>query len=427
MARIIARLRRRGDGGFTLAEMLVSMLILTGVMAALAHAMTTSLFATRASQSRSAGTQLANEAVEQLQGLSWDSTGFYASDAGYAATYNSLDTVTLPEADPRDDLVPSPAAESIEREGTDYTLQRFIVWRDDEGDGLGIDDADGDLQDNKQIFVEVRWTDRTGVARSVVSESLRTATPDEVVYTRPDTVPSASASPSASIDPSVFGISAAAASPPNQTLTTAGYFTESVDFAVSTTLEASSVRVSYDTTTTSRTLTLTSSDNLSWSGTVAAGSGPFDTGALAFTISAISVSGGTVTQVVEAALTAPAASPIEVTTVSLLRNGVTETKLCAKNARNLHDPTTVRAVVVGLDTNDRVDVTYNGQSYPATYSGTSTTGAAMYDAILPATTNVVSSPADMSVNASRTPSDGVAALQPVSFNVVYNNNTASCV
>jgi hypothetical protein len=210
-------------------------------------------------------------------------------------------------------------------------------------------------------------------------------------------------------------------------LTTSGNFTSAVAFSVTTTLNASSVRITYNTTSTSRTLTLTSSDGLTWTGTIAAGTGSFATGALSFTITAISSAGGTVSKVVEAALTAPAAPPIEVKSVTLRRNGVAETKLCAKNAKNLHDATTVRSTIVGLDTNDRVDLTYAGKSYAATYAGLDASGAALYDAVLPATTDVLTSPADMSVNASRTPSDGVAALQPVSFAVVYTNNSGTCV
>ena len=418
MARIVERLRRRGDGGFTLTEMLVAMLILTGVTAALANAMMSSLFATRASQSRSGATQLANETIEQLQGLAWDSTGFYASEDGYTPTYNGLSTVTLPEVDTRDPLVPNPSPTSVEEDGTTYSVQRYIVWRDDAGDGLGLADADGDVNDNKQLFAEVSWTDRKGITRTVTTESLRTATPDEVVYTRPDVV--ATASPTASADPSVFSLSGATLTPPNQTLTSTSHFSEAVEVSITTSLEASSVRVDYNTTSSARSLTLTSTDNLTWTGTIPAGTGPFAPGALQLTATAISTSGTTISQVVELALTAAAADPIEVTEVELRVNGLMTPSMCVRNSnRRLIDNTVVRAYVTGLDTNDRVDITFLGVAYTATYAGVdAASGGAMYDATIPFNTTVSTSVADMSVNASRTPSDGVAALQPVSFPVV---------
>src|ERR1700709_2122791 len=67
VAGVLQRRLRRGDGGFTMVEMLVAMVIIGIIMAALATFFVTTLSATSRQGANQAATQLADDAIERVR------------------------------------------------------------------------------------------------------------------------------------------------------------------------------------------------------------------------------------------------------------------------------------------------------------------------------------------------------------------------
>jgi len=273
------------DTGFTLVESLVGMVILSIVFTAMAGFLVTAVKAQAANERRIKGTQVGNKAVEDLRALPWGTLGFYASDAGYTATYNGADTVTLAEPvapATKDPNAPSPSTTTVTVGGVTYSQTLHIVWFDDPGDGTGGSDNDTNTHDAKKVIADLTWTVGSQT-KSLSVSGVRSPTVDEVMPRGQGVV-------------SPFQISSFTASPNTSNLEWNGVTTEAITFNVTTSVSASQARLTWtdrDGLSTTAIMSAPSS-NTQWTYTLPVNSGPFNTGPVTFKVRAYAPAGATV-------------------------------------------------------------------------------------------------------------------------------------
>ncbi|HEU0132827.1 MAG TPA: prepilin-type N-terminal cleavage/methylation domain-containing protein [Mycobacteriales bacterium] len=271
------RRRRRlaGDEGFTLPEMMVALMIIGLVLLTTGGALITSVVAQRLQERNVRGTQLGNAIVEQMRALPWDSLGFYASDSGYTATYQSRETVTLAEVSPHDSRVPSPAPYTVTQGGISYTAQVHVVWEDDASDGTGAADTNG-THDFKHVYVDLSWLGAKAT-RSVSVEGTRAPTIEEVA-------------PAGQAAVTPFVIKSYAATPTTSTIDGSGLTTATLAFSATTSTVATSMTISYkDRNNTTKTLAMSApaGTGSTWTASLPTGSGPFNSGSVTYSLAAV--------------------------------------------------------------------------------------------------------------------------------------------
>jgi prepilin-type N-terminal cleavage/methylation domain-containing protein len=281
---VLDRLRvKRDDDGFTLVETMVALVVISIVFAALAGFLVTSIKAQASNERRVRATQVGNQAVEDLRALPWEVLGFYATDAGYAATVNGSETVTLdpPASGVRDSRAPLPGLQEVTANGVKYKRTLDILWYDDAGDGIGAADNDADVHDAKLVRARLSW--QVGTATKTLNvEGLRAPTADEVTPRGLGVV-------------SPFQVQQFNATPATMALTSTGRTTAPIVFRLKTTIAASQVRLSYvDRGNITQSFIMTApSSNTDWTYTLPAGAGPFDVGTMSFTARAYAPAGAT--------------------------------------------------------------------------------------------------------------------------------------
>lgn len=164
------------EGGISLIEMLVAILILGVALAAFAGSMISSVRAVAQDQRLIVANALATEVVEEIQGLRWDDAAFFEDEAVAqlgGTTFEGEDLVLMDDTRTAGSSVPLPV-ETIVRDGYEYTVTRAITWVDDDADGLGGADSTGDTQDYKRITVTLEWS-VGGTSRDLRVSALRSA------------------------------------------------------------------------------------------------------------------------------------------------------------------------------------------------------------------------------------------------------------
>lgn len=272
---LVRRLRTRalGDGGFTLIEMMVA-LILIGIIASSFLSVTvSSIQAARGNEHRTQAVQLAQDRLEQIVAQPWSNIGLYSSDPGYAATGNGGEsTVTLTKT-PRDPSVPTPE-DSTTLAGVTYTVDNAITWADDPSDGSGALDSDGNTNDVKHVGVTVHWT-VNGKALKVAVDDLRAATATEVP-------PSSGKG----------GLTVTVAGPDSATLNGSGNLVNPMTITATTSKVATTAALTFATRTGKQTIAIPVTNGTTWSVQVPLGTGPFDTGPTSFSVAVTSTSFG---------------------------------------------------------------------------------------------------------------------------------------
>ncbi len=265
----------RQDDGFTLVEMLVSLIVVALVAGAFMNVLVRSLDSTRGLDVRTRANQLAQDRLESVVSRPWSAVGLFATDAGYSATGSTgQPTVTL--STPRPTGAPVPSETTVVK-GTSFSLRTDITWQDDPVDLLGAADRNGDIKDTKHVVVTVGWSSggRTG---QVTLDGLRIPTATEV-----PAVGSASA-------PFTVTVSA----PASQGLTGSNYpTTPGITVVATTSKAASNVSLNFRTRAGPQSVAMVGSGT-SWQWDLPATTGPFDIGSTLFTASA-STTGSVVT------------------------------------------------------------------------------------------------------------------------------------
>lgn len=144
--------RVRAERGFTLAELMVSMFILSIGISALAAVFAGTMRTATISGHRSDGVTLAVRDIEAIRAVPYGELGFSAAVGGYSPTYTSgtnvYNTVTVPYSQ----LVPGPSP-SVFR-GASFQVSRAIYWVDRNGNPGNV---------YKRATVTVQWTDGGGI------------------------------------------------------------------------------------------------------------------------------------------------------------------------------------------------------------------------------------------------------------------------
>jgi prepilin-type N-terminal cleavage/methylation domain-containing protein len=260
-------MRATGDDGFTLIELMVALVLVALLASTFLALEMTVMRSARANEGRTAGTQIAQQQLEDIVALS--------GDAYYVSSYGSQSTVDLTSS-PAASLPTHPYAETTQGSVL-YKIYTYITWYDDSADGTGAADVDGSAQDMKHVSVTVYWT-LNGVSRHITVDDLRAPTATEVP-------------PTTAVG---TGLSVTATAPTTQTLSTTGYLASSLVIKATTNKAATAATLSYNARAVSKSVTMTMLSGTSWTVTLPANTtGPFDTGAQTFTVTATTASGET--------------------------------------------------------------------------------------------------------------------------------------
>jgi len=162
--------RLHGERGFTLIEVMVTILILTIGIGAAISMIDGAAARTLANKEREAGNALTREVIEA------------ARSVPYRQLTSTTATDTIQALPGLDDSTPSTTAWTVERRNQTFTITLSLCSIDDSQDGYGntsggnfctshADNADLQPDDYKRLTVNVAWT-RNGVTRSVTQTGL---------------------------------------------------------------------------------------------------------------------------------------------------------------------------------------------------------------------------------------------------------------
>src|SRR5690242_18105784 len=151
--------RASGEGGFTIIEMVVALVILAIVLAPLARVYWSSIRTAGAATHRTDGSSIASREIESMHAVPYAQVGFYADQPGYVSTFEGLTTVSLGSTSPTSGpLVPQIDTQTtgITQGSVDYSVSRYIVWEN-------ADDASTTYASAyKRLTVIVSWSDQAG-------------------------------------------------------------------------------------------------------------------------------------------------------------------------------------------------------------------------------------------------------------------------
>lgn len=146
--RQLAERLRRGDGGFSLAEMLVALVLIAVVFSALVASIISGLTSVQKSNRQVAANQLANEVLENLR---TQPLAVVAPPAGQTTAANSL---------------------AVNRRSVDYTAAITRTWVDSACNN--IVSAPPSPHDYLEVRVDVSWPDKSGTTKTHRVDSIRT-------------------------------------------------------------------------------------------------------------------------------------------------------------------------------------------------------------------------------------------------------------
>lgn len=164
--------RTSEEQGLSLVEVLVGMAIAMMALAGMGGMLIASARSQNISEQRVFASQLATQAIEEIQARNWDMIGFWTTDPGYRANASTgtgptgvtLPTVTFTSAPQPTGNRPLPQT-TVARNGVTYTVQSDILWEDP---------ALPELQrSRKHLRTVVSWADGRGQPQTVTAASLR--------------------------------------------------------------------------------------------------------------------------------------------------------------------------------------------------------------------------------------------------------------
>src|SRR3954468_10392874 len=152
----LARRTPSSDDGFTLVEMLASLIVIALVASAFVVTFTGAALASQWNERRTDANQLGQQRLETVVSQPWSSVGLYAAGAGYRATSPAGETTVALPAGPTVASVPVPLVTATVKQ-VGYSVRTDVTWRDDPADGLGINDRNGSTQDIKHVTISITF------------------------------------------------------------------------------------------------------------------------------------------------------------------------------------------------------------------------------------------------------------------------------
>lgn len=144
------------DDGLSMVEIMVSMVLLTVAMTALASTLTASLAQVADNQELTRANQLGTQLIEGMRSIAWDDLGVYADDPGYQSTgADGSPTVTLGAARPAGSAAPTPTR-AVQDGGITFAATTDVVWVDDPNEP-GPGQSDPDPRDYKEVRLRLVW------------------------------------------------------------------------------------------------------------------------------------------------------------------------------------------------------------------------------------------------------------------------------
>jgi type II secretory pathway pseudopilin PulG len=286
-----------------LVEVMVAIVVLAIAFSALAAALVSGLVATsRASQATEAK-QIAAKQIEALHSVKWQLLGLYKDETGAAwgtGLWNGESVVKLADSAPatRPPDVPRNVITVTGHGGKVYTVTTWVTW----AGSSAATPNDGTTYAKKRLWVQVSYKPRGTPTRTVRLEDYRAPTPLEM---RPP-----STSPV-----TLIALSAPTFTPTGQQLTAAGTLAFAESILVVTTTVGSDVTATVlrqDGSPQSIALTGDATQK-HWTGTIPAGSGPFNPGALSVSLVAHNASGIEATTTGTINLTSLVPTPFQLT------------------------------------------------------------------------------------------------------------------
>lgn len=174
---MIERSRFADEEGISLVEMLISIVLLSIILGAMARSLTTALFSAQGQERQVQATAQLQESLEQINGVRWADAGLCraavtAHFGGTTYTHEDGTTEPLVLLDDSDETCTAPIlvpARTVTRAGVDYTVETVLTWTDDPSDDVSGTDPNSP-QDLKHALVSVEW-EHQGSPRSVSNET----------------------------------------------------------------------------------------------------------------------------------------------------------------------------------------------------------------------------------------------------------------
>ncbi len=138
---------RVGERGATLLDAVVGTALMLIVFTGIASAFQLAVYAVGANKSRAGAIALANERLEYIRSLPYDTIG----------TLGGIPAGTIAQE------------EAIHINDTNYTRRTFISYEDDPADGLGVADSNNIPTDYRAAKVTISWDTRQGTRSIVMS------------------------------------------------------------------------------------------------------------------------------------------------------------------------------------------------------------------------------------------------------------------
>ncbi len=172
LARVLRPGERPGEhseGGFTMAETLVTVLLFGIVTTPLAGVFTSGFQAAAGAAQRTDAVGIATSGISLVESLPYSKAGFYADQPGYQASYDGAPTVTIASSTPAGYTPPIVPVRSETVGPITYTVTTAIVWA---GASSATSDTSVPYADAyKEAFVTASWTE-SGSTQSVTEKTL---------------------------------------------------------------------------------------------------------------------------------------------------------------------------------------------------------------------------------------------------------------
>ena len=332
MGRLMSRRSARyaGDGGFTLVEVMVAIIVLAIAFSALAAALVSGMVATSRASQLTEAKQVAAKHIEGLHSVKWALLGLYKDDIGASwgsGFHGGESVVKLADVTPapRPADVPHLTQTVTGHGGKQYTVTTWVTW----AGSSAATPNDGATYAKKRLSVDVTYTPRGSSAKTVHVEDFRAPTPLEM---RPPAT--------AAVTP--LALSNAVFTPTGQQLSATGMLSAAESILVDTSTVASDVTAVVTTSDGTPVMVALTPDATQkhWTGSFASGTGPFNPGALNVQFIAHNSSG------VEATLSAP----INLTSATPTAFQLTGAVSTPVNQVLNTDNTLAQAITVSVDT-----------------------------------------------------------------------------
>ncbi|AXV09882.1 hypothetical protein DVS28_b0112 (plasmid) [Euzebya pacifica] len=388
------------ESGITLAEMMVSIVIITITLTALAGVIIQSLRTVSTNEQTVEGTHLVARLLEDVRTLPWPCIGFDTTDPDYAATSPSGTTVAISSECPAGFRADRPRMNDgdVTVGGVDYDVEQEIVWVDDP--------AVPGTQNHKEIVVRLAWDGPAGTPHTTEARTTRVPTPAEV----PVEEPPADCTPGELLDFSI--------TPTVIELSPSGFLRDDVHLFARTCGEVMTVRVDAPTRGTV-SLTDDDGDGTLWRATIGAGTAALDPGTFDWTgrtngMGADPDDSATV-QVTVFSPSDPVQLRVDAITLS--------DRICASSngssSNTVRNPVDITVDVVGIAQASAGSVTIGWTSVNATVAATHTgsgTESSTWTARLPAGTTLTNDTTTIEVRVVRTEDNETAvdtAIVPI--------------